>query len=62
VTVLHRRLPCGHQWTRHPLEHGTIRRICRVCKRAFLGTIVLSDASPHVGSEVLRVEWKEVTR
>jgi len=53
-------LPCGHQHVRHSGEHGAIRRVCATCKRSFLGTVVRSEVSSHVGTEVLRIEWKEV--
>ena len=61
TAVLHSRLPCCRARVRLA-GHGTVRRVCRVCKRAFLGEVSESQVSEHVGHEVLKVTWQEVTR
>jgi hypothetical protein len=59
--LLSRILPCQHQRVRFS-GLGSIRRVCRTCKRRYVGTISPSAVSSHVGAEVLRVEWKELER
>lgn len=60
--ALNRTLPCGHSTINHPLDHGTIRRVCRTCRRAFQGVLHRSEASEIVGHELVHVEWTEVSR
>ena len=57
IHVIHRKLPCEHQFVR--VDSEAFRRVCRTCKKAWKGRLVKSDASEHVGHEVLRVEWEE---
>lgn len=58
--ILHRKLPCEHHHVRID-GHGTVRKLCVTCKRAWLAHLVRSPISDRVGSEVLRVVWEEVT-
>lgn len=58
--VIHRVLPCGHQHIRVHAD-GSFRRVCRTCKRAWLGHLVRAAISDRVGQEVLKVEWEEMT-
>ena len=62
MKTIGRRLPCGHATIHHPLDHGLVRRVCRTCKRVFLGNVERSEASELVGEEVMRVTWSEVQR
>lgn len=61
MRVLGLRLPCGHRKVRVG-EHRAVWRKCRTCKRVFVGEVVRSIISDHVGTEVRRVVWTERTK